>query len=126
MSDVKLMFVLSILPLAAMAVGGGLILLALDRGYEAERLDDDGGWGGGQRRPSRRPHGGPPLPDAVPARVRLREPARIADLLPRPPRRAPSEPVRPTPTPIRRAETRQADHSVLLTSFRPPWSPRRR
>jgi hypothetical protein len=72
--------------------------------------EDDGGGGGNDRlgpAPSRGPRGGGlPLPDAVPARVRLREPARLADLLPSPMRRrrehAPTPvPVR-TPTPARR------------------------
>ena len=57
--------------------------------------------GGGLRRPSPvfpvRPLGGLPLPDAVPARVRLRGPARLADLLPRRERRPAREPER-TPT----------------------------
>ncbi len=47
--------------------------------------EDDGG-GGNDRvapTPPRGPKpGGIPLPDAVPARVRLREPARLADLIP--------------------------------------------
>jgi hypothetical protein len=57
--------------------------------------------------PSKRPTGGIPLPDAVPARVRMREPARLADLLPRRERRPAREPVRtPTRRPIRgRART---------------------
>jgi hypothetical protein len=62
--------------------------------------EDDGGGGGNDRlapEPPRGPWGGGlPLPDAAPARVRLREPARLADLLPSPARRrehAP-EPVR--------------------------------
>ena len=38
--------------------------------------------------------GGLPLPDAKPSRVRLREPGRIADALPRPARRGAPEPER--------------------------------
>ena len=49
--------------------------------------------------PPRRPIGGPPLPVATPARVRLREPARLADLRPRPRRRAPREPAQPETRP---------------------------
>ena len=67
--------------------------------------EDDGG-GGNDRvlpTPPRGPRGGwdpsLPLPDAVPARVRLREPVRLADLLPARPRRehAPA----PVRTPVR-------------------------
>jgi hypothetical protein len=62
--------------------------------------DDDGD--GGSRRPFRapygpRPRGDLPLPDAVPARMRLRGPARLADAY-RPPRRR-SDPAR---RPVRR------------------------
>ena len=45
--------------------------------------------------PPRGPIGGIPLPDAIPARVRLRGPARLADLLPRHERRPAREPVHP-------------------------------
>src|SRR5438309_8676090 len=54
--------------------------------------------GGGQPVPPGSPPpagpGGLPLPDAEPARVRLREPGRLADLLPRRPRRPAREPER--------------------------------
>jgi hypothetical protein len=64
-----------------------------------EEEDDDGG---NDRRPRPEPRGpfggGLPLPDAVPARVRLRGPDRLSDLQPRPSRRSPREPV---PTPAR-------------------------
>lgn len=54
--------------------------------------------GGGLRRPVPRkpvrPWGGIPLPDAQPSRIRLREPGRLADLLPRPTRRPAREPNR--------------------------------
>jgi hypothetical protein len=64
--------------------------------------EDDGGGGNDRVRPipPRGPRpGGIPLPDAVPARVRLREPARLADLIPARGRRehAPT----PTRTPAR-------------------------
>jgi hypothetical protein len=65
--------------------------------------EDDGG-GGNDRidpAPPRGPRGGwdpsLPLPDAVPARVRLREPARLADLIPARGRREHA----PAPTPSR-------------------------
>jgi hypothetical protein len=58
----------------------------------------DEGRGNDRRRPrpgpSRRPPGGIPLPDARPARVRMREPGRLADLLPRRDRRPSREPTR--------------------------------
>jgi hypothetical protein len=61
--------------------------------------EDDGGGGGGNIRPEPpvpvRPRGGGiPLPDAIPARVRLREPGRLADLRPSRERRPSREPVR--------------------------------
>jgi hypothetical protein len=60
---------------------------------------DGGGGGGGNDRVRPRNPGGPrgggiPLPDALPARVRLRDHRRLADLLPRPARRAAPEPAR--------------------------------
>jgi len=64
--------------------------------------EDDGGGGNDRVRPSPRPGprgGGIPLPDAVPARVRLREPGRLADLLPTPQRRREHAPI---PSPARR------------------------
>jgi hypothetical protein len=67
--------------------------------------EDDGSGGGNDRLgpiPSRGPRGGGlplPLPDAVPARVRLREPGRLADLLPAPARRRREH--TPGPTPVR-------------------------
>jgi hypothetical protein len=59
--------------------------------------EGDSGEGGGNDRVRPRDSGGPrggglPLPDAVPARVRLRDHGRLADLLPRPARRAEPEP----------------------------------
>jgi hypothetical protein len=68
-----------------------------------EEEDDEGG-GNDRVRPSPRPGprgGGIPLPDAVPARVRLREPGRLADLLPAWPRRREHAPA-PTRVPAHR------------------------
>lgn len=64
--------------------------------------DGEGGGGGGNDRvPPRHSDepggGGLPLPDAAPARVRLRDHRRLAELLPAPPRRPVREPER-TPT----------------------------
>lgn len=59
--------------------------------------DSDGGWGNDRRRPwspDDLPGGGLPLPDAVPARVRLREHSRLHELIPRRQRRPTREPER--------------------------------
>lgn len=62
--------------------------------------EDDGDGGGGGNvgpdapRPTRPRGGGLPLPDAVPARVRLREPGRLADGRPGRVRRPSREPER--------------------------------
>lgn len=80
-----------------------LILPALRGGPGPSNQPPDGGSdegrGNDRRRPtrpgpSRRPPGGIPLPDARPARVRMREPGRLADLLPRRDRRPVREPTR--------------------------------
>jgi hypothetical protein len=67
--------------------------------------ENDEGWGRGPKTPPSKPEpprGGIPLPDAVPARVRLREPGRIAEQLPHRDRRPTREPSRrPSPTPHR-------------------------
>jgi hypothetical protein len=60
--------------------------------------NDGGGGGGGNDRLTPKPPSGPqggglPLPDAQPARVRLRDHRRLADRLPERQRRAPREPV---------------------------------
>jgi hypothetical protein len=63
--------------------------------------DEDGGGGSDRLGPTapRGPRpGGIPLPDATPARVRLREPGRLADLLPAPPRRRREHAPAPAPT----------------------------
>lgn len=76
------------------------------------RSDGEGedGWGRGPEVPPTRPkppRGGIPLPDAQPATVRLREPGRLADHLPRRERRPAREPERsPVPAPRRPARDR--------------------
>lgn len=91
-----------------MFVLGALLLLPCLKDEQATPWaspddDDDSGGGGNdrvQRDPPRGPRpGGIPLPDALPARVRLRGPARLADLLP-PRDRRPAHP--PAPSPARR------------------------
>jgi hypothetical protein len=66
--------------------------------------EDEGGGGNDRVRPTppRGPRpGGIPLPDAVPARVRLREPARLADLIPARGRREHAPAPMPSRTPAR-------------------------
>ena len=80
MSDTKLIVAIGILHLVALGAGGGLLFLAFRGG---DGYDDPphgkGGWGREPPPdPPRGPMGGPPLPSARPARVRLREPARLA------------------------------------------------
>jgi len=84
-----------------------LPLLRDERIVPIARGEDEDEGGGGNDRVLPRPRPGPrgggiPLPDAVPARVRLREPARLADLLPPPQRRREHAPApTPTRTPVR-------------------------
>lgn len=61
----------------------------------------DDGWGHGPEKPPKPPEpprGGIPLDDAIPARVRLRDHRRLADLLPPRERRPARE---PSPQPVR-------------------------
>src|ERR1700751_1122006 len=79
--------------------------LARDRPSEG---GDDGGGGGPKVPPTRPepPRGGLPLPDAEPAKIRLREHGTLGERLPRrdpPPRREPDR--RPAPTPHRSSRT---------------------
>jgi hypothetical protein len=84
------------------ALGLGLLCGMLWLSFKADDRtsgddDGDGGWGNDRRPPedSRGPRdGGLPLADAEPSRVRLREPGRIAQRLPRPERRRTDEPQR--------------------------------
>ncbi|MGN6189721.1 MAG: hypothetical protein ACTHOE_12565 [Conexibacter sp.] len=84
-----------------------LPLLRDERIVPIARGEDEDNRGGGNDRVQPLPRPGPrgggiPLPDAVPARVRLREPARLADLLPPPRRRREHTPLpSPTRTPAR-------------------------
>jgi hypothetical protein len=100
MSDTKLIVAIGILHLVALAAGGGLLLLAFRGADGYEHPHAEGGRGPDQPPdPPRQPIGGPPLPSARPARIRLREPARLADLHAPPQRRAPREPRRPETRP---------------------------
>jgi hypothetical protein len=72
---------------------------------KAREGDEDSGGGGSDRLGPATPRGprpgGIPLPDATPARVRLRDARRLADELPRPVRR-PAHAPRHAPAPARR------------------------
>jgi hypothetical protein len=99
-TDTELVVLFAMLHVVALAGGGGLLLLAFTSGDGGEDAHRERGSGGAQPPdPPRRPTGGPPLAVAEPARVRLREPARLADLLRPPPRRGTREPKRPASTP---------------------------
>lgn len=67
--------------------------------------ESDDGWGRGPKappKPPKPPKGGIPLPDAVQARVRLREAGRLSERMPRRERRPAREPTRqPVRTPQR-------------------------
>jgi hypothetical protein len=112
MNDTKLIVAFAFLHLVALAAGGGLLLLAIRGGDEHERLHGQGGWDGYRSPdPPRRPTGSPPLPVAASARVRLREPGRLADLVP----------------PMRRRESRERDRPAPIHLHRTaPPNPRQR
>lgn len=87
---------------------GMLLLLPLLRDeriapWAPPQEDEDGGGGGNDRilpQPPRGPSsGGLPLPDAVPARVRLRSGERLADLVP-PRQRRPAHAPEPRRAPV--------------------------
>jgi hypothetical protein len=115
--DAELVLLFTVLHVIALAVVTVLLVMFLRS--DTTRLwsppeDGEGGDGGGNDRlgPRIKPGpggGGLPLPDAVPARVRLRDHTRLADLLPTPPRRPAREPGR---TPRRVPQGRGSDPSV--------------
>jgi hypothetical protein len=99
-TDTELLVLFAMLHVVALAGAGGLLLLAFSGGDGYEDAHHERGSGGGEPPdPPPRPTGGPPLTVAEPARVRLREPARLADLLPPRPRRGKREPKRQAPRP---------------------------
>jgi hypothetical protein len=102
--DGELVLIFASLHLVALALGGILFAMFLRAGSRPasgpSEDDDDTGGGGNDRiggEPKTSPSGGVPLPDAEPARVRLRGPERLRDLLP-PRERRPAE----HPQPARR------------------------
>ena len=103
--DTQLMLMIAGVHLLALACVAMLMIPLMRDGQWTPRprpdSDSDEGWGRGPRRPPSRPEpprGGIPLPDAVPARVRLRDHGSLGDLLPPRERRPAREPDR---TPVR-------------------------
>jgi hypothetical protein len=98
--DAQLMLMIAGMHLLGLGCAALLLIPALREGPNFPKgfdpgSDDDGGHG--PRRPPERPdppRGGIPLPDAIPARVRLREHGRLADRLPQHERRPAREPAR--------------------------------
>ncbi len=97
---VKLIFWIAAVHIVGLACVGVLLLPALRDDSAATQWTDgeaDDGWGGGSKKPPSRPEsptGGIPLPDAVPAGVRLRDHDRLGDKLPARERRTIREPAR--------------------------------
>jgi hypothetical protein len=94
--DEELMVIFGALHVIALALGVVLFMMFLrsDAGSSWKPPEDDeGGGGGGNDRlpstPKPKPTGGIPLPDADPARARLRGPGKLRDAYPRPLRREP-------------------------------------
>jgi hypothetical protein len=101
--DEELMLIFGTLHLVALALGVGLFVLFLrsDRPKRNPPDDDEPGGGGGNDRlpirpPKTSPSGGIPLPDAEPARVRLRTHETLRDAIRRPERRRVVEPAEPS------------------------------
>jgi len=98
--DVQLMLMIVGMHLLGLVCAAALLLPALRGGSEPPPRPDrgsDDGWGHGPPSPpspSGAPAGDLPLPDAAPARVRLRDHRRLPELVPRPERRPAREPSR--------------------------------
>jgi len=98
--DAQLMLMIAGMHLLGLVVAAALILPALRDRPDIPPGSEGGSDGGGGRGPSHPlapptgPGGGLPLPDAAPARVRLRDHRTLADHLPRPERRPAREPER--------------------------------
>jgi hypothetical protein len=104
--EAQLMLMIAGVHLLGLACVAVLMIPALRDRPDPPRPADGGsddGWGNYPRRPKSPrdlPGGGLPLPDAVPARIRLRGHERLRDLLPSPERRPSREPDRaPVRTP---------------------------
>jgi len=105
--DQLLLWMVGIHLLGLVAIGVLLVPAIRDDSPPPQPGDagSDDGWGNRPREPApprNKPGGGLPLPDAIPARVRLRDARRLHERLPRPARRPAREPERaPTRTPAR-------------------------
>jgi hypothetical protein len=111
-TDAELVLLFTVLHVAGLAIVTVLLVMFLraDTTRTWSPPDEgDGGDGGGNDRLGPRSTPGPgggglPLPDALPARVRLRDHSRLADRLPSPARRPAREPDR-TPSRIPHARS---------------------
>jgi hypothetical protein len=101
--DQELILIFGALHLVALCMGVVLFVMFLrsdaTKAWKPPEDDEPGGGGGGGNdrvgdRPKPRPPGGIPLPDAVPAAVRLRGHDRLFDLLPPAERRPARDPAR--------------------------------
>jgi|SRR5579884_3528273 len=98
--DLEFVLMVSGIHLLGLGVAAMLLWHFVHTDPDERRDGDSDGGGGGNVLPEPpvpvRPRGGGlPLPDAAPARVRLREPAKLGDLTPPPERRPAHEPDRP-------------------------------
>jgi hypothetical protein len=106
--DEELMVIFGALHVVALVLGVVLFMMFLRSDSNSSWKppeDEEGGGGGGNDRlpsskPKPRPTGGVPLPDADPARTRLRDHSKLRDAHPRPLRR-PVHPQTPQRTPAR-------------------------
>jgi hypothetical protein len=117
-ADLKLVLLFGALHLIGLGLAALLLVLFVrsDTAKTWSPPEDDDGGSGNDRRPPRR-RGGPgggglPLPDALPARVRMRGAARLRDLLPRPERRPAHEPSRTPARPVRASDPGRAPGAV--------------
>jgi hypothetical protein len=102
-ADAKLVALFAGLHLLGLILVGVMLVLFFrsdsTSSWSGGEEEGEGGGGGGNDRVRPRNSGGPrggglPLPDAVPARVRLRDHRRLSDLIPGPVRRTAPEPSR--------------------------------
>src|SRR5438552_15830339 len=100
--DVQLLLWIAGVHLLGLGCVAVLLIPALKDGSSPNRRSEgesDDGWGRGPKappQPPKPPRGGIPLPDADPARIRVRESGRLADHLPHRHRRPAPEPA-PSP-----------------------------